>query len=129
MTKAGGRTIGKRTTNIQDNMEMTKVGGGYIGNKTSVAHDAMEMTRTNPDRQGEGHSLPQKHDIEMTRAGARSKVDRTAMTQENMEMTRIPPKLIVTNHQDDMEMTRAQMEGVIEVSPCVPSSQDDVAVQ
>merc|ERR1712012_1297140 len=47
-----------------------------------------------------------------------------------MEMTRIPPKLIVTNHQDDMEMTRAQMEGVIDVSPSLPSNQDDVvAVQ
>merc|ERR1719270_527142 len=77
----------------------------------------MEMTRTNSDRRGEGHSLPQKHDMEMTRAGARSKLDRTAMTQENMEMTRIPPKLIVTNHQDDMEM------------PSLPSSQDVVAVQ
>merc|ERR1712241_620649 len=109
---------------------MTKIVGGYIGNKTSVAHDAMEMTRTNSDQLGEGRSLPQEHDMEMTRAGARSKVDQTAMTQENMEMTRIPPKLIVTNHQDDMEMTRAQMEGAIDVSPCVPSSQDDVvAVQ
>merc|ERR1719422_106906 len=129
MIKAGGRTIGNRTTNIQDNMEMTKIVGGFIRNNTSVAHDAMEMTRTNSDRQGEDHSLPQKHDMEMTRAGARSKVDRTAMTQENMEMTRIPPKLIVTNHQDDMELTRAQMEGVIDVSPSLPSSQDVVAVQ
>ena len=125
MTKAGGRNNGNRTTMIQDNMEMTKVGGGYIENRTSTARDAMEMTRTNSDRPGQGRSLPQEHDM----ASSRSKVDRTVMTQENMEMTRIPPKLIVTNHQDDMEMTRAQMEGVIDVSPCVPSSQDDVAVQ
>merc|ERR1719209_591899 len=105
---------------IQDNMEMTKVGGGHNENRTSMAHDAMEMTRINSDRLGQGHSLPQKYDMEMTRAGARSKVDQTAMTRENMEMTRIPPKLIVTNHQDDMEMTRAQMEGVVDASPGVP---------
>merc|ERR1719206_125477 len=111
---------------IQDNMEMTKVGGGHIGNRTSMAHDAMEMTRTNSDRLGQGHSLQQEHD----RASSRSKVDRTVMTQENMEMTRVPPKVIVSNHQDDMEMTRAQMEGVIEVSPGEPSPQEDVvAVQ
>merc|ERR1719357_912143 len=128
MTKAGSRNNGNRTTMIQDNMEMTKVGGGPIENRTSNTYDAMEMTRTNSDRLGQGHSRPQEHDMEMTRAGAKSKVDRTAMTQDNMEITRVPPKLIVTNHQDDIEMTRAQMEGVVDVSPSVPSTQDDAGV-